>query len=193
MTSLVKKVQSGSGRADRKPGGAVVSGSKRAAVRGTAIQPKSSVGTSSATSARRGSKAGRVQSKAGMVLDTQQLLQLVQSRVDLTPAIARALKTDFKKMLDAQLKPAARAEPVVDDVVLTTQEAAELVGVSRPYLVARIEAGEIPLHQQVGNQRRVLKSAVLAWQLGTRQRQRRALSELGADLDDEVFGADRAK
>ena len=74
-----------------------------------------------------------------------------------------------------------------DDTVLSTQDAANLVGVSRPYIVARIEAGDIPLHQQVGNQRRVLKSAVEAWHRREQTRRRRALGQLGAELDDEIF------
>lgn len=76
----------------------------------------------------------------------------------------------------------ARADPV-----LATPETADLVGVSRPYIVARIEAGDIPLHQQVGNQRRVLKSAVEAWHRRAQTQRRRALGKLGADLDDEIF------
>ena len=47
--------------------------------------------------------------------------------------------------------------------MLTTQQAADLVGVSRRYIVARIDAGDIPLHLQAGNQRRILQSAVLTW------------------------------
>ena len=69
------------------------------------------------------------------------------------------------------------------------QEAADLVGVSRPYLVARIEAGDIPLHQQVGNQRRVLQSAVMAWHRQGQTRRRKALGQLGADLDGEIFAS----
>lgn len=72
-------------------------------------------------------------------------------------------------------------------VVLSTQQAADLAGVSRPYLVARIDAGDVPMHEEVGNQRRVLKSSVQAWQKLERQRQSRALSQLGDDLDDEIF------
>jgi excisionase family DNA binding protein len=73
------------------------------------------------------------------------------------------------------------------DPVLSTQEAAELVGGSRPIIAALIAAGEILLHQQAGNQRRVLRSAVLAWYRRERTRRRRALGLLGADLDTEVF------
>ena len=70
---------------------------------------------------------------------------------------------------------------------MSTQEAADLVGVSRPYIVARIKVGDIPLHQQVGNQRRVLQSAVLAWHRQEQTRRRKALGQLGADLDSEIF------
>jgi excisionase family DNA binding protein len=75
------------------------------------------------------------------------------------------------------------------DQVLSTQEAADLVGVSRPYLVARIDAGDIPLYQQVGNQRRVMKSAVLAWHRREHGRRQRALTQLGTDLDNELFSS----
>ena len=64
---------------------------------------------------------------------------------------------------------------------------ADLVGVSRPCIVARIEAGDIALHQQVGNQRRVLKSSVEAWHRREQARRRRAIGKLGDDLDGEIF------
>ena len=73
------------------------------------------------------------------------------------------------------------------DPVLSTQEAAKLVGASRPYIVARIDAGDIPLHQRVGKQRRVLQSAVLAWHRRDQIRRRKTLGQLGADLDQVIF------
>ena len=73
------------------------------------------------------------------------------------------------------------------DPVISAQQAADLVGVSRPYLEARIDAGEIALHQQVAKQRRLLKSAVLAWHRREQARRRRALGRLGADIDSEIF------
>lgn len=75
------------------------------------------------------------------------------------------------------------------DTVLSTEQAAKLLGVSRPFVVRLIDDGAIDLHQRVGNQRRVLKSEVLAWQAAERVRQGTALKQLAGDLDDEIFGA----
>jgi excisionase family DNA binding protein len=120
------------------------------------------------------------------------LVDVVRRHVHLSPSLAKVIKGDFMRLFQnptlatsdtpSPAKPAAQTDPV-----LSTQEAADLVGVSRPYIVARIEAGDIPLHQQVGNQRRVLKSAVLAWHRREQTRRRRALGQLGADLDREIF------
>lgn len=54
--------------------------------------------------------------------------------------------------------------------------------------MARIEAGDIPLHQQVGNQRRVSQSTVLAWHKREQARRRKALGQLGLELGAENFG-----
>lgn len=91
-----------------------------------------------------------------------------------------AVSGSARKMTTTQPEPAA-------DQVLTTHAAADLAGVSRPYIVARIEAGDIPLHQQAGNQRRVRRSYVLAWHRQEQARRRKAISQLGADLDSEIF------
>jgi excisionase family DNA binding protein len=120
------------------------------------------------------------------------LVDVVRRHVKLTPRMKRLIEDDFAQLFRGPAMPqsgpphatgrAARTDPV-----LTTQEAADLVGVSRPYIVARIEAGDIALHQQVGNRRRVLKSAVEAWQRRDQARRRRALGRLGEDLDAEIF------
>jgi excisionase family DNA binding protein len=124
-------------------------------------------------------------------IEVDPLVDVVRRHVHLTPNLAKVIKGDFIRLFQhTALAPApANAAPEVTagtDPVIGTQEAADLIGVSRPYLVARIEAGDIPLHQQVGNQRRVLKSAVLAWHRREQTRRRRALARLGADLDREI-------
>ena len=74
-----------------------------------------------------------------------------------------------------------------DDSVLTTEQAAQLVNVSRPYMVKLIDSGAVQLHQKVGKQRRVLRSAVLQWQHAERIKQTKALQRLSEDLDEEIF------
>jgi excisionase family DNA binding protein len=126
-------------------------------------------------------------------IDLDPLVEAVRRHVRLTPQATRRIRGEFAQLFQSpsisgstREAGAPKSRPAADPV-LTTQEAAELVGVSRPYIVARIEAGDIPLHQQVGNQRRVLKSAVLTWQRQEQTRRRKALGQLGADLDAEIF------
>lgn len=126
-------------------------------------------------------------------IDIDPLVEVVRRHVKLTPQAMRLIKGEFAQLfqnptISGSPRKSTATKPVqASDLVLTTQEAADLVGVSRPYIVARIEAGDVPLHQQVGNQRRVLKSAVLAWHRQEQARRRKALGQLGADLDDEIL------
>ena len=119
-------------------------------------------------------------------IDIDPLVEAVRRHVKLTPQATRRIKGEFAQLVrnpaisGSTCRTAAKPEPA-SDPVLTTQKAADLVGFSRPYIVARIEACDISLHQQVGNQRRVLRSAVLAWH------RREALGQLGAELDSEIF------
>lgn len=117
----------------------------------------------------------------------------MRRHVKLTPQICRRITNDFALLLQnprliSSAKPAKSLRDASSDSVISTQQAVDLVGVSRPYIVARIEAGDIPLHQQVGNQRRVLQSSVLAWHKREQARRRKALNQLGLHLDAEIFG-----
>jgi excisionase family DNA binding protein len=69
--------------------------------------------------------------------------------------------------------------------MLTTQEAADLLNISRPTLVKLLEAGRIP-YDQPGRHRKVSLDAVLQYQRQMRSRRRAALDELTRDSANEV-------
>jgi excisionase family DNA binding protein len=68
---------------------------------------------------------------------------------------------------------------------LTTQKAADLLNVSRPYFIDVLEKGAIPF-RKVGSQRRVLFRDLMTFKQKTDRARLRALAELSA-LDQE-FG-----
>lgn len=66
--------------------------------------------------------------------------------------------------------------------LLTTQQAAELLGMSRPYLIKLLERGDLPC-EMVGTHRRIGLEDVLAYRRERSQRRRAALRELLQDAD----------
>lgn len=133
--------------------------------------------------ARRTSETGKPSASPTLTvsIEIDPLVEVVRRHVKLSARATRLIEGEFAQLLRSPTVHSAsrdrRAAPARDaDTVLSTQEAADLVGVSRPYIVARIEAGDIPLHQQVGNQRRVLKSTVEAWHRREQTLRRRVLA-----------------
>lgn len=63
---------------------------------------------------------------------------------------------------------------------LTTQQAADLLGVSRPFLVKQLEDGLIP-HRKVGTHRRISFTDLMTYRRTVMERRERALEELTAD------------
>jgi len=63
---------------------------------------------------------------------------------------------------------------------LTTQEAADLINVSRPFLIKKIEAGEIP-HHKVGRHRRVRFTDLMEYKKNIDAARNKVLDELVED------------
>jgi excisionase family DNA binding protein len=89
-------------------------------------------------------------------------------------------------MLVAALKEFAKGRQVSvvgADAEMTTQQAADLLLVSRPYLISLLNAGKIP-YRKVGTKRRILAEDVQAYKATERVRQRKLLDELAAESQE---------
>ncbi|MBV6756551.1 helix-turn-helix domain-containing protein [Rhodococcus opacus] len=76
--------------------------------------------------------------------------------------------------------------------MLTTQQAADLLGVSRPTVRRLIDVGELPA-EKVGTRHRLLLRDVLAYQQQRRARQYEALAQTTVQIDDEDDPAEVAE
>jgi len=70
---------------------------------------------------------------------------------------------------------------------LTTQEAANLLNVSRPYLIQLLEKGKIKFHK-VGRHRRILFADILKYQEKSKDKSRKAREELTKEAQDLDLG-----
>ncbi|WP_211116337.1 excisionase family DNA-binding protein [Glycomyces buryatensis] len=97
--------------------------------------------------------------------------------------LPRPAVTLFAQIL-AQLAEGRGVSVIPSQAELTTQQAADLIGVSRPYLVGLLDDGTIP-HRKVGRHRRVSLSDLLAYKRADDERRRHAADELG-ELGQEL-------
>ncbi len=94
--------------------------------------------------------------------------------IELPKSAASLLIEILKQMAEGNAVSLLPVEPEI-----STQQAANLLCVSRPYLVGMIEKGELPA-RMVGNQRRLPLKDVLAYRLQNQAKRKEALDEMSA-------------
>ena len=102
--------------------------------------------------------------------------------VELPPALARVVAAALAEVAGGH---AVELRPVEEE--LATQAAADLLGVSRPFLVRLLDDGEIP-SWKVGTHRRVRRADVLAYRAAMRETAEDALQNLVDQAQDLEMG-----
>lgn len=101
-----------------------------------------------------------------------------ESAVELPDAVFELLLQILEGM---QRGKAIAIVPVVQ--YLTTQQAASMLGVSRPFFVKLLESGKLPFHL-IGTHRRVYLKDLLAYKQYRDTERREALDRMGQEAED---------
>jgi len=109
--------------------------------------------------------------------DAAQVHVTVQDETDREPLALPREVVELLASLLAHLGAGRAVSIVPSDAELTTQQAADLLNVSRPYLIGLLEAGEIE-YRTVGTHRRITASSLLEYQRKDDHRRRLAADEL---------------
>ena len=78
---------------------------------------------------------------------------------------------------------------VPENAELTTMQAADILNISRPFLIKLLEAGQIP-YRKVGKHRRIRMEDVLNYKRAIDQRREAVLDQLVADAQEQNMGYD---
>jgi len=99
------------------------------------------------------------------------------------PNIAVPLPARAVKLIHDMLEAMARRQPfsiIPHEAELSTQQAADYLNVSRPFLVGLLDRGEIP-HRMVGRHRRVRFSDLLDFETRSVAARKRAIAEMAEE------------
>jgi excisionase family DNA binding protein len=98
--------------------------------------------------------------------------------LSLPPKAAALLETALEHLVQGE-----RVAVLAEDVEVSPNEAAEILGMSRPLVVHRMDRGHLPFHY-VGNHRRAKLKDVLAFKekVDAQQAAMKKLTELGEEL-----------
>jgi len=99
--------------------------------------------------------------------------------LDVPPSAAVLIRTLLREMAGGKA-----VAVVADDAEITTQQAADLLHVSRPFVVGLVEKGDLPA-RNVGKQRRLMLKDVLVYKRDNEAKRREVLREL-TTLDQEL-------
>jgi excisionase family DNA binding protein len=128
--------------------------------------------------AARAIEASEAQGEVRLRMQLSQAGQEITT-IDMPPAAAALIHLLLKEMGEGKA-----VALVTDEPEITTQQAAELLHVSRPYVVGLVDKGHLAA-RSVGKQRRLLLKDVLAYKRAIETKRREALRELAA-LDQEL-------
>jgi len=105
-----------------------------------------------------------------------------EERIELPAAAVRLLVDLLSAMAEGN---AVTLIPIHAE--LTTQQAADMLGVSRPFLIRQMEEGAIP-YRKVGTHRRVLFSDLMRYKHEIDSKRNAALDELAAQAQELGMG-----
>jgi excisionase family DNA binding protein len=105
----------------------------------------------------------------------------------IVPLPARAVQLILQLLL--AMKDRTPVSIIPYNAELTTQQAADYLNVSRPYLISVIDSGDLP-HRMVGRHRRIKFADLLAYEEKTRARRREAIADMVAEAKRLNLDAD---
>lgn len=130
-----------------------------------------------------------VAKKSSMMLESVQLRKTSPAYLNIENKTVELPEPAVKLLLEIinQIAEGHTLTLVPEHAHLTTQEAADLLNVSRPFFVKLLESGEMPF-QKVGNRRRILIDDVVQYKKKIHQKRTKILQELVDQAQDLNMG-----